>query len=250
MFLTGNPDSDGLPTLSTWLLALRLGVVERIRFALFSMAIGLRPIIILLGSGELRFQRVDEWLLPRLLNSCGGHFLEVGTDLGLDGIEVSRSWSRTWSTENIHFKSSNTPRHNYKPWFHIGGFISLTESLVPARLLAYGSNPWFAECQLSTLDCFSIACWRNRCWMPFIFHFCSTNFYFLFTVFLFVFFSLFLLFSQFVTSSRLCSNLYFYTINENCKQFSICKTSLSISYAQKHSETFLSQKNYVEIDKW
>jgi len=67
--LTGYPESDGLPTRSM-LLALRDGVVERIRFALLSIMLGLRPIIILFGSGELRFQRLDdEQLLPRLLNS-------------------------------------------------------------------------------------------------------------------------------------------------------------------------------------
>lgn len=68
--LTGKPESEGLPTRSTWLLALLDGVVAKILLALLSMTLGLRPIIILWGSGEFRFQRPDdELLLPRLLIS-------------------------------------------------------------------------------------------------------------------------------------------------------------------------------------
>lgn len=50
------------------------------------MTLGLRPIIILFGSGELRVQRLDDELLfARLLFSWDGDFI-VGTACGLDDI--------------------------------------------------------------------------------------------------------------------------------------------------------------------
>lgn len=98
------PDKQGLPTRSILWLALLDGVVDRIRLAFDSMITGLRPIIILFGSGELRFQRLeDELLLPKLPNSWDGDFAEVsGTALGLElFFPLSCSswsiWSKRWN---------------------------------------------------------------------------------------------------------------------------------------------------------
>lgn len=115
------------------------------------MQFGLRPNIILLGSGELRFQRLeDEQLLLGLLNSWDGDLTEVGTDLGLDeSVESCNcNWSRTRSIENFTWIHTTNQGGNEK------------QTLIPQRRLQV------VKCVVCASSSVGIRRVTWICWVP------------------------------------------------------------------------------------